>query len=494
MYNTFYEIINSLVLKNDLDYNLIPNDLSSQIDLIKICNYNRCTPIIQHYLAEKTPKAISLYLRKEQIYMKDIINKSFELQKLFLDNEIKFAFNKGPFVSYYIYNDPYARHYDDIDCFVDANDVLKACNLIELNGFHDSLINQCVTDINYDLDENDLFRKKLIKSAYELHYRKDNCLFEIKKGTADFTIDMVKDAVTNVETVNFNNYNFSTLNITYTFLYLVLNIVDNFFSYWGVYAYFCVRDIIDVCIFIKRYSSEYQNEFIEIVTKYHVEEYLMRCKLLVKSYLKNNVYQSLPDWFKEFDYPVSKNIRYSDWILSDLNFYCSNSDNRISKLEKETYCIGEKNSVSYSLNNIHKLQREWIKLDSTFSENLLDRLPEISFEKENNEFILYMRYNHFPLNIKIQLNVIQYNSMDFVRKTFDIDTDNESLQGYEFINNVNCGKSDYITSVNLPISAINKYISNDELDSFLYVYANIYYGERKVATLGKSNRYYKLIY
>lgn len=492
MYRYFYNIINNIVRDNKISLSLFPSDTSEQIELTKIFFQQRCLPVLSIFDNNDIPKIISIILKKETGKNNRLLEKVFAVQKKFEQANIDFAYNKGPFLSYYVYGTPYARQFDDIDCFLRTSDMVEGCDIMESLGYKETLLTHKTIDDIFGYEKYEEARIELIKTAHELHYKDESSFFELKRQTSLFPINITEASLQNTNSVSIENFTFRTLNIPYTFLYLLSTVVENFYTYWGIYAYFCVRDILDFCIFIKKYSLQYEHIFIELMEKYDCIDYLMQCKLIVRNYLNEETYLTLPFWFRNYDRTIKNEKLLQNWFIDNLNYYINNKSERIKELYCQTHGLAVTKSFEYHVASISDFsKKEWLELKNVLSPYLLEKLPQISFLSDKKYLYVFFNFKKRIYDLEVHFNFISSNEKKFEYLLYDavVECNKEILCSLLPPKDAS-EKFNQIGIILIPFEKLKSFLSKS--DYCLYLFADIDFNSRKLATLGKVSEYCKL--
>lgn len=491
MYQIFDEIVNYVICNKKIPSEVFPKETDKQIELFKLLFQNRCFYTAMEFCESNgLPPVYKLLIKKGKKEIKDYLQSTSFMQHKFEEGKIEYSFVKGPFLSYLIYGTLYARQFDDIDCFVASNNIIQVCNIIEACGFSEPIFKYYLMDSLSSQEEYFEMKNKLILTAYELHYQNAGEVFELKRQTSLFKSNIVGDALKRTKNYICENMVFRSFDIPYTFLYLLSNMVDNFYTYWGIYACFYVRDILDLCMFVSKYSLLYEDEFKQIIEKYNMEDYFMRCKLIVKGYIRQESYLILPRWFRDTEYFLIKKNEFQDWILDDLKKYVCNKNMRVDNLYNYIYIDALINAKTICARyDCKRTTIKWNDLEYALAPCLISQLPKFAFFHDSINLFIALKFDANLIKFELNFRFLGgYN--DEVRRLEYI-TNIVSLEKTE-INYLErkCTKKENIGIAYISFKKIEKLINeNNEI----FVYVDFIYKGRKIVSIGRPMKYCRLI-
>lgn len=427
-----------------------------------------------------------------KILQKNIIDKkiktSIELNESMILKNVNSCFVKGFIISQLIYDSPYIRQFEDIDIFLKENDINVAYNSMINMGYIDAFVNKLSDSILV----NDDILKKYIVSAYELKLYKCNQTIELKKSVEFFPVNMVASSINSSTTICIGNYEFPTINLEDTFLYLVTNFVSNFYTDWGIRTSYNIRDIIDYCMFSIKYDYIFTELFLNKIKINGLAFYVTLCNKVIINFLGTESVNVLPSTLMSLNDETNDNL--------PVGLYLDFGNNIITNLADD-------------LKRINKLENTTIKSESTIiNMTMIDSITDISKDENfpysftfadfiknalNEEIRLNVYYCHFDLFLKINIP----EKINNIRIRVNIRLDNN-----KFIFNINYTNSNYhITSNSLNIEVINESIFciKEFLKNFkrnnLFIYFTIFLSSDKnnygtaIARLGSNKSNLQLV-
>lgn len=180
-----------------------------------------------------------------------------EIETIFTKNSITPIFVKGFVLSQMIYDTPYGRQHGDIDILVDNKSQIAACELATEISFEESYAKAIAKNINitdakmYYLG--DCWEKEFVR------HTKDgvDIYIEIKDYRTRLNTTMSNNLMNHLYKCTINEYEYTTLDEIYSYLYLINTAYDNFTDEGSFGRENTVRDLYDIMNFTNKMSNRY---------------------------------------------------------------------------------------------------------------------------------------------------------------------------------------------------------------------------------------------
>lgn len=201
---------------------------------------------------------------------------------------------KGFRLSKLIYNDIYIRQYDDIDIYICHEELSDFCRLISQYGY----ICQNIKNVpNIDLID----WANLYTTVNEVHFLPNsNIVNNIEVKSCDafslFNYELVREACKNRVTNNYLNKCITTMDETYSLLYLFMNTYKNHFQPWEYYHQKTIRDLVDIYTWDTLHKKYDYSQLYKLAARHKLLDYIICVLNLVSNIYTNR--STMLNYFK----------------------------------------------------------------------------------------------------------------------------------------------------------------------------------------------------